>query len=149
MSSSSIARIGIFVPALPTTTYRNAFSMFIDIFGCRSKSSSSSTEENNGIYRRKGSVGQKSVRFNTSHVVFYTHSKTDYDRGGMSFDDSADLPKTLYVKHDSSNIRRPVLDSDDEDDSLDVDLISLPRSNRRHGSSFRLLGKMLLAEKVT
>lgn len=107
--------------------------MFINIFGSRSKSPDSA-QSSRAVYPRKRSVGQKGVRFNTSRVVFYTHSKKDYDRGGMSF-----VGDVLDIKENSrtDGPRPPVLDSDDED-SLDLDL-SRQHRKRRSRSSIRLI----------
>jgi hypothetical protein len=107
--------------------------MFINIFGFGFKSLPS-TLEDDIVYPRKRSVGSKGVRFNTSRVVFYTHSKLDYDRGGKFFDDSSNC--SHYNRVHSG--RAPVLDSDDEDDSLALDITDSYRKTRRprRSSSF-------------
>jgi hypothetical protein len=100
--------------------------MFINIFGLGSKSPHTATEDHI-VYPRKRSVGSKGVRFDTSRVVYYTHSKLDYDRGGRLYED-----QSIY-RPDSRPIsgRPPVLDSEDEDDSLGFDIIESVRKTRR------------------
>lgn len=132
MTTASIAHIEIFLPEPPTQ--RNVFSMFSNIFGSRSKSPSSTSETGRP---RKRSVGQKGVRFNNSRVVYYTHSKTDYDRGGMSWLEDDSEPSVVVRTRSTSSIRPPVLDSDDED-SLEVDLNTVSKSlTRSRRTSFR------------
>jgi hypothetical protein len=131
MTTTSITHIEIFVPEPPTQ--RKVLSMFINIFGSRSKSITTVDTDR----PRKRSVGQKGVRFNNSRVVYYTHSKTDYDRGGMSWLDDDKEPTVIVRTRSTSSIRPPVLDSDDED-SLEVDLDAVSKSSTRNRrTSFR------------
>ncbi|KAG2188825.1 hypothetical protein INT44_003964 [Umbelopsis vinacea] len=103
--------------------------MFINIFGFGSKS-----PEDNIVYPRKRSVGSKGVRFDTSRVVYYTHSKLDYDRGGRFFED-----QSIYRPYTPVNSGRPpVLDSDDEDDSVGFEIIESARKTKRRNRRLSL-----------
>ncbi|KAI8576594.1 hypothetical protein K450DRAFT_256357 [Umbelopsis ramanniana AG] len=107
--------------------------MFINIFGLGSKSPHT-TSEDHIAYPRKRSVSSKGVRFDTSRVVYYTHSKLDYDRGGRFFED-----QSIYRPYTQANSGRPpVLDSDDEDDSLGYEIIESVRKSKRRSRRLSL-----------
>ncbi|CAO3678020.1 unnamed protein product [Umbelopsis ramanniana] len=108
--------------------------MFINIFGLGSKPLHN-TQEDHIVYPRKRSVGSKGVRFDTSRVVYYTHSKLDYDRGGRFFEDQS-ICRPYSRPVDSG--RPPVLDSDDEGDSLALDITESFRKTKRRSRRLSL-----------
>lgn len=79
--------------------------------------------------RRRGSTqSNRSVHFDSSPAVHYTHSKEDYDRGGgtSEFDH---LPTPRWKEK-----RPPLLDDTDEDD-CNMSLISDAATNPRRRAS--------------
>ncbi|KAJ2964633.1 hypothetical protein NQZ79_g490 [Umbelopsis isabellina] len=84
--------------------------------------------------RRRGSTqSNRSVHFDRSPAVHYTHSKEDYDRGGNATPPS-DIDMAATRARWAITKRPPLLDDTDEDD-CNLDLISeVTSTSRRRGS---------------
>lgn len=84
--------------------------------------------------RRRGSTqSNRSVHFDRSPAVHYTHSKEDYDRGGDATP-PCDIDMATTRAHWAITKRPPLLDDTDEDD-CGLDLISeAANTTRRRGS---------------
>ncbi|KAG2182057.1 hypothetical protein INT43_006983 [Umbelopsis isabellina] len=84
--------------------------------------------------RRRGSTqSNRSVHFDRSPAVHYTHSKEDYDRGGNATP-PCDIDMATTRARWALTKRPPLLDDTDEDD-CSLDLISEAASSpRRRGS---------------
>ncbi|CAM0141070.1 hypothetical protein VKS41_002336 [Umbelopsis sp. WA50703] len=79
--------------------------------------------------RRRGSTqSNRSVHFDRSPAVHYTHSKEDYDRGGNAMASDIDMATT---RARWAATKRPPLLGDTDEDDCSMDLISEPTTTSR------------------